>query len=204
LFVRDQGTWTQQAYLKGPATDPGDAVGVSLALEGDTLVVGASGEDSALTGATDWGDDSAQNAGAVYVFTRSAGAWSHDAYVKASNPCAPDDFGATVALSGNLLAVGASREESTSVGVNEDQGNDDAPSAGAAYLYELVGNAWTQRAYIKGSNTEEADRFGYSVALTQTTLAVGALEEEGGGSGIGADEADNTAPDAGAVYTFGL
>jgi hypothetical protein len=79
--------------------------------------VGASLEDSAATGIDgDQSDNSATNAGAVYVYTRDAtGVWSQQAYIKASNTDAEDEFG-LVALSGDTLAVGAFQEASAASG----------------------------------------------------------------------------------------
>jgi hypothetical protein len=73
----------------------------------------------------------------VYVFTRSGGTWSQQAYVKANNTEIADWFGASVALSGdgNTLAVGANRESSNATGINGDPANNLASEAGAVYVY---------------------------------------------------------------------
>src|SRR6266705_2462246 len=105
------------------------------------------------------------------------------AYVKASNTGAADDFGFAVALSsdGNTLAVGAPGE--ASAGIETDNS---APSAGAVYVYTRSGTTWTQRAYIKASNPGAGDQFGTSVALSSDgiTLAVGAPGEDSSVTGI--------------------
>jgi hypothetical protein len=82
-------------------------------------------------------DNSASFSGAVYVFTRSGASWTQQAYVKASNTGADDQFGWSVALSadGNTLAVGAVGEDSNAMGVNGDQTNNSASYSGAVYLY---------------------------------------------------------------------
>ena len=101
--------------------------------------VGALDEDSAATGVNgDQADNNARNAGAVYVFTRdSGGVWTQPAYVKASNTDADEFFGVDAALSGNgnTLAVGALDEDSVATGVNGDQADNNAPSAGAVYVF---------------------------------------------------------------------
>ena len=111
----------EQAYLKASNTDRGDYFGFSVSLSGDTLAVGAPFEDSSATGVDgNQNDDSAQDSGAVYVFTRSNGVWSQQAYLKASNTDSYDNFG-SVSLSGDTLAVGAPFEDSNATGVDGDQ-----------------------------------------------------------------------------------
>ena len=113
-------TFVQRAYAKASNTDAGDQFGYSAALDGDTLAVGAIFEDSNSIGVNSGAqaDNSASLAGAVYVFTRSGGVWSQEAYVKASNTQVNDRFGTSVALDGDTLAVGAESEDSDGTGVN--------------------------------------------------------------------------------------
>ena len=86
VFVRTGSTWSQQAYLKASNTDASDFFGLSVALSGDTLVVGATLEDSSATGVNgNQSDNSALNSGAAYVFVRTGTTWSQQAYLKASN-----------------------------------------------------------------------------------------------------------------------
>ena len=90
----------QQAYLKASNTDSSDGFGVSVAISGDTVVVGADGEDSNATVVDgDQANNDASKAGAAYVFVRTAGGWSQQAYLKASNAESNDRFGASVAVS---------------------------------------------------------------------------------------------------------
>ena len=150
-------------------------------------------------------DNSASFAGAVYVFTRSGGTWSQQAYVKASNTDADDYFGWGVALAGdgNTLAVGARYEDGNSTGINGDPADRTASSAGAVYVFTRSSN-WSQQAYVKANNTEIADWFGASVALSGdgNTLAVGANRESSNATGINGDPANNLASEAGAVYVY--
>jgi hypothetical protein len=211
VFVRDgAGAWSQAAYVKASNTGAEDHFGLSLALSGDgnTLAVGASREDSSATGIWDnQTDESAMDAGAVYVFVRDgAGAWSQQAYVKASNTGAEDYFGARVALSGDgsTLAVGAFGEDSNATGVGGNQA-DGTYQSGAVYLFmRNEAGAWWQQAYIKASNTGVEDSFGLGLALSGdgNTLAVGAEREDSNATGIGGNQADDSAPDGGAVYVF--
>jgi len=207
VFTRDAGgVWSQQAYVKASNADRGDMFGYSVSISGDTLAVGAVKEGSAATGIDgDQNDNSLAIAGAVYVFTRDvAGAWSQQAYVKASNTGEIDAFGASVALSGDTLAVGAMFEDSRATGINGDQASNNAEFAGAVYVFTRDGaNVWTQQAYIKASNTGETDDFGIALALSGDTLAVGADNEDSNASGIDGSEINDDAPLSGAVYLFG-
>ena len=95
VFVRSSGTWVQQAYLKASNTGASDSFGESVAVSGDTIVVGAVLEDSNATGVNgNQNDNSASNSGAAYVFVRNSMTqqWSQEAYLKASNTEAGDGF----------------------------------------------------------------------------------------------------------------
>lgn len=209
IFTRNNGLWSQSAYLK--ASNPGDEdlFGVSIAISGDgsTVAVGAYHEDSGADGVDgNQLDDSAPDAGAVYIYTRSGASWTQQAYVKAFNSDAGDVFGVSVALSndGNTLAVGGYREDSGSNGVDGDQTDNSAPDAGAVYVFTRTGGVWSQQAYVKASNSESGDHFGSYIGLSGdgNTLCVGARFEDGAGIGVGGNQADNSATDAGAVYIF--
>jgi len=203
IFVRDGDTWVQQAYLKASNTDAGDGFGVSLALDGDTLVVGAYAEDSAATGINgNQADNSAANAGAAYVFVRSGSTWSQQAYLKASNTDEGDGFGYRVAIDATTVVISARGEDSGAMGVNNDQANNDKVDAGAAYVFVRSGSTWSQQAYLKASNTDADDGFGYSVSIENQLIAVGANGEDGSTTGVNGGQDDNTAPDAGAAYVF--
>ncbi|OGA88285.1 MAG: hypothetical protein A2Z90_23135 [Burkholderiales bacterium GWA2_64_37] len=209
VFTRSGGTWSQQAYIKASNTGAGDQFGQSVALSGDgnTLAVGAQLEASSATGINgDRANNSVGDAGAVYLFARSGGTWSQQAYVKASNTGVSDHFGASVALSGdgNTLAVGARYEASNATGINGDQANNSASAAGAVYVFTRSSGTWSQQAYVKASNTGAGDQFGLSVALSGDgdTLAVGAPEENSNATGTNGDQANNSLGSAGAVYIF--
>ena len=206
MYVQDgTGVWSQQAYVKASNTDASDAFGGSVALYGDTLAVGASGEDSAATGIDgDQGNNNRGGSGAVYVFTRdAAGVWSQQAYIKASNAGRDDQFGGSVALFGDTLAVGVPLEDSAATGIDGDQRSNDSNEAGAVYVFTRdEAGTWSQQAYIKASNTDARDYFGYSVALSGDTLVVGAPLEDSAATGINGDESDDSASSAGAAYVF--
>jgi len=187
--------------------DPLVGVGMAMSADGNTLVVSSPHEDGGATGVNgNQKDESAWDAGAVYVFVRSGGRWTQQAYVKASNAQTSDRFGISVAVSadGNTLAVGATLEDSGARGVGANQADNSADSAGAVYVFARTGTAWAQQAYIKASNADAADQFGWSLALSNdgNTLAVGAQGEGSAATGINANQEDNSAADAGAAYVF--
>ena len=186
--------FAQQAYLKASNIDAGDQFGFSVALAGNTLAVGAVGEGSSTV--LDQDNNTVPGAGAVYVFTRNNGVWSQQAYLKASNIDAGDQFGFSLALADNTLAVGAVGEGSSTV---LDQDNNTVPGAGAVYVFTRNNGDWTQQEYLKASNIDAGDQFGFSIALADDTLAVGAVGE---GSSTVLDQDNNTVPGAGAVYVF--
>jgi len=183
----------QQAYLKASNTEASDSFGQAVALDGDTLVIGANTEDSAATGVGGAQGNGATNSGAVYVFTRSGGVWSQQAYLKASNTEANDLFGSSVAISGDTLVVGAYVEDSAATGIGGNQADNTASGSGAVYVFTRSGGIWSQQAYLKASNAETNDFFGYAVAVSGDTLAVGAYAEDSAATGVGGNQADNTA-----------
>jgi hypothetical protein len=208
VFTRAGTSWSQQAYVKASNPGANDRFGDDLALSADgaTLVVAALLEDSAATGIDgNQADDSAMDAGAVYVFTRAGTLWTQQAYVKASNTGAGDTFG-EVALSGDgsTLAVGATAEASAATGIGGNQGDNASGVAGAVYVFTRAGTTWTQEAYVKASNTGANDWFGLAVALSAdgSTLAVGASSEDSAATGVGGDQTNESAMVAGAIYMF--
>jgi len=140
IFVRTGTTWTQQAFLKSSNPAKQDWFGVRIAISGDgnTVAVGAPNEDSASKGINGKQDDNtAAEAGAVYYFTRTGTTWVQHSYVKASNTRAGDEFGTSLALSGDgrTLLVGARGEDSGAKGLNGNQADSSMRDAGAGYLF---------------------------------------------------------------------
>lgn len=204
IFARNGNTWVQQAYLKAHNKGRFDLFGWSVAFstDGNVLAVGAPFEDSSDINNPD--DEASQDAGAVYIFTRSGTAWTQRAYLKANNIGADDMFGTSIALTadGRTLAVGAPSESGDSNSTSNVP-NKLAPSAGAVYIFALnQAGTWTQKSYLKASNARKDAQFGTSVALSGDghALAVGAIFESSADAG---NQADTSAPEAGAVYMFG-
>ena len=155
VFFRSGTTWTEQAFIKANNAKPYNSFGVRLALSGDggTLAVTAYLEDSAGQGIhppmiqqflqpdylNPWRArrNQAEDSGAAYVFTRSGSMWTAGAYIKASNTGDGDEFGSSIALSGNgrILVVGAHLEDSAAKGVNGNQADNSADDSGAAYVF---------------------------------------------------------------------
>jgi hypothetical protein len=199
----------QQAYLKASNTGTDDQFGYSVAVSGDTVVVGAPCEDSNATGVDgDQSDNSAENSGAAYVFVRNGTNWTQQDYLKASYTHYGDEFGFSVAVSGDTVVVGARLEYSNATGVNGNQSNNSALNSGAAYVFVRNGTIWSQQAYLKASNTDggldqwDGDYFGSSVAVSGDTVVVGADGEFSSATGVNGDQSDNSAPSSGAAYVF--
>ena len=138
----------------------------------------------------------------------SGSAWNPKliAYLKASNATRDDQFGFTVALSGdgNTMAVSSTAEDSAAKGINGNQADHSALNAGAVYVFIRNGGAWVQQAYVKASNAKKSYLFGSALALSNdgNTLAVGAVGEASSATGIDGDQTDSSMPGAGAVYVF--
>src|SRR5262245_34783087 len=138
------------------------------------------------------------------MFTRNhVGAWAHEAYVKPSTTDPNDQFGYSVALSGDsdTLAVGARYEASNATGIGGNQADDTMAASGAVFVF-VRNPAWSQEAYVKASNTAGSDWFGTSVALNDdgNALAVGANGEDSNATGVGGDQLNDFAGQAGAAY----
>jgi len=201
VFLQSGSSWSQQAYIK--ASNPGEIAyfGSSLSIDEDTLVVGASNESSDAVGINgDQDNDNATFSGAVYVFTRSGSNWSQEAYIKASNAENNDNFGRSVAIYNDTLAVGAWGESSSAIGLNGNQADNSKVDSGAVYLFTRSNTMWSQQAYVKASNTDMRDLFGGSVALNDKTLVIASPSERSSARGINGDQSDNSTAYAGAAY----
>ena len=210
MFVFNGTTWVQDAYLKPFASSGvGPGFGGALAVSGDgsTIVVGAAHEDNSATGINATPNaGNVENSGAAYVYRRDDNNWIEEAYIKASNTGFQDAFGSAIALSenGNDLLVAAPGEDGQGVGVTGNDADDAAQDSGAVYYFGYDGAGWQQRTYIKASNTEGDDRFGTGIAISGDggRVAIGAPGESGMTTRHGGDQADNSAPGAGAVYLY--
>ncbi|HJK99089.1 MAG TPA: hypothetical protein RMF84_17835 [Polyangiaceae bacterium LLY-WYZ-14_1] len=203
VFRRVAGTWEEEAYLKPDVLDVDDRFGEAVDILGDTIVVGATGEDGGVGEVNgDAEDDTAESAGAAYVFRRGPeGGWSQEAYLKSSNPRFLDSFGGTVSIAGDRILVGAPLEFGSGQGVDPTD-DDGTPAAGAAYVYRRGPEGWSQEAYLKASNTGSGDGFGTTCDLRGSWIACGAPGEESAGPLSAPTPEDNSISTAGAVYLF--
>jgi hypothetical protein len=153
VFVRDGTTWLQQAQLIASDGEAFANFGFSVAVAGDTAIVGA---HHYIVGAND-------NQGAAYVFVRSTAAWSQQAKFVVSDASSEDGFGYAVALAGDTAVVGAPK---SSVGANAHQGS--------AYVFVRNGTTWSEQARLSTSDGGVWDHFGSSVALSGDTAVIAA------------------------------
>ncbi len=160
VFVKDGDIWTQQQKLTAADAAVFDLFGISVAISGDTIVVGAVFGDDACPGNPDC------NSGAVYVFVRDGGAWTQQQKLTASDANADDRFGNVVAISGDTIVVGA-------------RFDDDAGSnSGSAYVFTRQGNLWTQRQKLTAADAAAGDEFGNSIAISGDRIVIGASRND--------------------------
>ncbi len=185
VFVRSGNGWAQQAYLKASTPKAFEWFGNSVALSGDTLVVGAP-------------EPNGQGGGSAYVFIRSGGVWTEQARLKASTPNKDAKFGWSIAFNGNSILVGA---PGLDVGV-EEEGNAASPINGEAYVFVPSGTGWTQQARLRPHHSVVGDGFGTSVSIAGGTAVIGAPFDDNASSGVNAVSQNTAAPKAGAAYVF--
>jgi hypothetical protein len=194
--------WIQHASPKPANPKAGNEFGASVALTGDNLMVGAPFEDGGATGVNPGATgSSAADSGAVFLFTRSGTMWPQSGYIKAPTASNLVNFGMRLAIAGQYLAVSSPRD---GAGVREPSGVIGPPrgNSGAVNIYQRNGNGWIHQTTIKASNAHEADQFGFALALSPTTLVVGAPFEDTDGAGVVDPTINHTALDSGATYVF--
>ena len=174
VYTKVSGAWSQQAKLTASDGAEGDEFGIAVAVDGDTIVVGARGDDS--------------NKGAFYVFNKPTdGDWTStitETKLTATDGAADDLFGASVALYGeSTIVVGAPGDQITVGGV--------VVRSGSAYVFTKNSGVWSQAANLTATDAATGDEFGISVAVDDDTIAVGAYGKNG-----------NSLTDSGLVYVF--
>ncbi|MDY7109201.1 MAG: hypothetical protein SYC29_11255 [Planctomycetota bacterium] len=150
VFVRDGDDWTRQAQLT--PDDPGDYArfGCSVAIDGDTIVAGAFGDD-----------ENGYRAGAAYVFVRDGDAWAQQAKLALDDGEAEDEFGRSADVSGDIAVIGSPRRAGGQ------------PASGAAYVWVRTGESWEQRAEFTSDDIDDHDAFATSLAIEQQHVVVG-------------------------------
>ena len=200
VFVREDGEWTQQAYLKAHNAQANDEFGQVVAIDEDTLVIGTIYEDGDANSTMTSSNNGATDAGAAYVYVREQGEWSQQGYLKAGNAESDDEFAESLAISGNTIVVGAPYEDGDASST-ADAPNNDLSDSGAAYVFVRAGGVWRQKNYLKAGNTGLNDRFGHAVALSQEFIYVSARSEDGDAASTMTSPNDNASA-AGVVYQF--
>ncbi len=161
VFVRTGSTWSQQAQLTASDAASNDNFGAAVAISGDTIVVGAYGDDNGFN----------SDQGSAYVFVRSGTTWSQQAKLTVGDGAANDWFGYAVAVSGDTVMIGAPLDDFGST-VNQ----------GSAYVFVRSGVAWSQQQQLNATDTADSDNFGFAVALQGGTSVIGAPADDVSGS----------------------
>lgn len=159
IFTRNGDTWTQQAKLTALDGAALDNFGFSVALSGDTAVIGAYWDDVGVN----------PDQGSVYVFTRNGENWTQEAQLTAPRGVPVQEFGHAVALSNDTIVVGA---QGDLVGSN--------PRQGSAYVFTRSGSTWTQQAQLVASDGAASDGAGFAVGVSGDTAVVGAYFDDSG------------------------
>jgi len=197
VYVKDNGGWRQEAYIKPADPDSYENFGYAVALDGDTLVVGAPGEDGSSGGVNgDETDDGADSSGAAFVFTRDAGVWTQQAYLKAQTPLSVDFLGSSVAIEGDTLVAGAPGHRVTL------ENGDVVTVAGMATVFVRSLGVWTEQATLLASHPSTNSNFGIDVGLSGETAVVGAYRESSAATGVDGAETGIGATSSGAAYVF--
>jgi hypothetical protein len=156
VYVRNGSTWTKQAELDEPTGASGDYFGTSVAISGNTAVVGTPGRSV----------NGKAGAGAVYVFTRTGTAWGTPTELTATDAAASDQFGWSVAFSGGTVVAGAYDKM---VGGSQE---------GAAYVFTGSGSTWSQQQKLTPTDPLSTSAFGVSVAVSGDTALIGSMDSQ--------------------------
>ncbi len=151
VFREIEGEWQQQAKLTASDNAPLDRFGFGVAIDGDTIVVGAHLDDA---GAID--------SGSAYIFREIAGVWQQIAKLKADDPSASAMFGVSVAIRNGTVVLGASGDSESSI------------EGGAVYISRELGGVWQRPIKVVSAESADHDRLGTSVTLNNHTMIIGA------------------------------
>jgi len=174
VFTEGEDGWsrTQRLAAHFPGTD--DEFGHSVAIDGDSIVVGAPHEDSLADSIDGEANNDGNDSGAAYLFSKMPDGWSMTAYFKAKNTENRDDqFGHSVAISGDRILIGAPMEDSGdrfALGINDNRNN----NSGAAYLFTNTDEVWNQVQFLKAPQVTSGDEFGHAVDFDGDMFIIGA------------------------------
>ncbi|MDP2716901.1 FG-GAP repeat protein [Rheinheimera sp.] len=165
VYIRQNDKWQFHSKLTASDGAEGDLFGISVAIDGNTILVGA-----------DLNDERAEKAGAVYVYEFDGKHWQHQAKLMAQDGADTDIFGVRVALFGDTALISARRDDVE--GVGED--------AGSAYIFERTKGKWTQTQKLVAPDGKAGDRFANGVALSKETALISAIHHDAIGDNAGA------------------
>jgi hypothetical protein len=193
VFTHHDGDWFEQQRVEPATPADGATFGWSVAVQGDTLLVGAPRATLNLTALS----------GEAYIFQRVAGHWNQSGVLEAPVPRNTDYFGVDIQLTPTLLLIGSSGDASSSSGLQGDVQNRGTPQSGAMFLYARQSGGFVMSTYIKSSKPARGDAFGIRVALSGDTIAAGADYESRSASGVKAVPNASTANlNSGAAYVL--
>jgi len=182
VYTRSHRTWTLQQKLIASDSAPGDQFGWSLALQSNTLLIGAR-----------FDDDRGYNSGSVYVYIRNGDVWIEQQKLSASDGSVNDQYGHSIALAGNRAIIGAPLDDnhlSHDPGFAQD--SDYSFDAGSAYVYRDNAGTWTFQQKLIANDGSPGDQFGWSVALQGDSALIGARFD------------DDKAFNSGSAYLFNV
>ncbi len=162
VYHYDGTSWSQQAKLLTSDGAGNDHFARSVAINGNHVIAGACQDD-----------DNGADSGSAYIFHYNGTSWSQQAKITASDGASDDEFGHSVAISGNHAVVGAYQDD------------DNGSKSGSAYVYHYDGNDWNQQAKLLASDGAAYDRFGFAVSISGDHAVVGAYADDDNGSSSG-------------------
>jgi hypothetical protein len=154
--------WTEQAKLLASDGASTDYFGRSVALDGDTALIGADADD-------DNGDES----GSVYVYVRTGGVWTEQTKLLAGDGAAGDYFGAAVAIDGDTAIIGAQSDD------------DNGSNSGSAYVFLRQDGWWSQWGKLLPVDGAAGDYFGAAVAIGSSIAIIGSFCDDDNGDDSG-------------------
>jgi hypothetical protein len=155
VFIRSGTTWNQQTKLVPSDGINGEMFGISVSLKSNTALIGAI-----------FDDDNGPGSGSAYVYTRTGTTWTQQTKLLASDGATLDQFGVSVALSGDNALIGAEWD------------SDNGDESGSAYVFTRTGTAWSQQAKLLPSDGTTEDRFGHTVSFSGDTALIGANQDD--------------------------
>jgi len=151
VYKHRNGAWSLQQKLQASDSAPGDQYGWSIALQGDTLLIGAR-----------FDDDRGFNSGSIYAYTLTDGVWVERQKFSAPDGAVNDQYGYTISLDGDLAFIGTPFDD------------DNGFESGSVYIYTRIAGLWTVEKKITAYDGEPGDQFGWSVALSAGSALIGA------------------------------